>query len=427
MGGTKKAMKIKAFVLALALGALSFVPALALDVEEAKGKVVDADGNPVVGAVIALTNVMPPNREYTQKTDKKGNYWFGNLLHQPFDKSGKGKWKATIEAEGYTTAKVKLESRSADRTLIGDPFETKLRVGGQVLEVIIAGLGTLTMDFTLSKEAIPEAHAAAAAAAAAEDPWNIARGKFQSGDYQGSVESFQKAIEAAPEDSERRQLFAYALLKLDRLGEAEAQATRAAELAPAKTGAHLILAEIYKAKGDNAKAWEAIQKERALAPDNVHVLERAAALGAEMGKTDEAIAAAEAVSTLKPDDAENWITLGSLYAQKGEAEKSEKAFRKVVELDPANAAQTFYNIGAVLANKADPTDADNRKIIEAFRKAVETKQDYAAAHRELAFALLRTGDAENARKELERYLELEPKAPDAADIQSVVKSLSKKK
>jgi Flp pilus assembly protein TadD len=417
-------MRARAIIFALVLGALPVVPALALDLEEAKGKVVDADGNPVVGAEIVLTNVMPPNRVYTQKTDKHGRYWMSNLLHQPFDKSGKGKWKVTIQAEGYTTAKVSIESRTVDRTLIGDPFETKIRVGGQAVEVIIAGLGTATMDFALSKEAIQEAHAAAAVSA---DPWDIARGKFQSGDYEGSVEPFEKAIEAAPEDPERRQLFAYALLRLDRMGDAEAQAMRAAQLAPDKAGANLILAEIYKAKGDNAKAWEALQKERALAPDNVHVLERVAALGAEMGKIDDSIVAAEAVTRLKPEDAEGWITLGGLYAQKHELGKSEQAFRKVVELDPDNAAQTFYNIGAVLANKPDPSEADNRKITEAFRRAVELKPDYAAAHRELAYALLRTGDAENARKELERYLELAPKAPDAAEIQSVVKSLPKKK
>jgi Flp pilus assembly protein TadD len=418
-------MKARTVLFALALAAFPVAPALALDIEEAKGKVVDTDGNPVVGAEIVFTNEMPPNRVYTQKTDKRGHYWMASLLHQPFDKSGKAKWKATIKAEGYTTAKVKIESRTADRTLIGDPFETKIRIGGQPVEVVIAGLGTATLDFTLSKEAVAEAPSQAAAVA--EDPWDIARGKVQSGDFEGSVEAFQKAIETAPEDPERRQLFAYALFRLDRLGDAEAQATRAAQLAPDKAGAHLILAEVYKAKGDNSKAWEAIQKERALAPDNVRVLERVASLGSEMGKTDDAIAAAEAVTRLKPEDAEGWITLGSLYAQNHQVEKSEQAFRKVVELDPANAAQTFYNIGAVLANKPDPSEADSRKITEAFRRAVELKQDYAAAHRELAYALLRTGDSDGARKELERYLQLDPKASDAAEIQSVVKSLARKK
>ncbi|MBZ5637899.1 MAG: tetratricopeptide repeat protein [Acidobacteriia bacterium] len=418
-------MRARAILFVLALAVWPLAPALAQGVSEAKGLVVDGDGNPVVGAEIVFTNFMPPNRVYTQKTDKKGRFWMPNLLHQPFDKSGLGKWRVTINADGYTTAKVKIESRHADRTLVADPFETKIRIGGLPVEVLISGLGQATVDFTLSKEALQEAPSKTAAVV--EDPFDVARAKFQSGDYEGAVEPFQKAIEAKPEEAERRYLFAAALVRLDRLPEAEAQAARAAQLAPDKAGANLVLAEIYRKKGDNAKAWDAIEKEAKLAPENVGVLERVASLGSEMGKTDEAIVAAETLTRLKPDDPEGWITLGSLYAQKNELEKSERAFRKVVDLDPSNAAQTFYNIGAVLANKPDPSDADNRKIVEALRKAVELKPDYAAAHRELAYAFLRTGDSEGARKELERYLQLEPKASDAAEIQSVVKSLTKRK
>jgi Flp pilus assembly protein TadD len=334
-----------------------------------------------------------------------------------------GDYEVKIEAEGYFTGKIKAVSRAADRTLLGE-FESKLRVGVSTIQVRITGLGEATLDFSLSKEKPKEA---VAQVAATEDPWDVARGKVHSGDYAGAVEPMQKAVEAAPEDADRRQLYAYTLFRVDRLAEAEAQATRAAQLAPEKTGANLILAEVYKAKGDDAKAWEALSKERALAPDNVHVLERVAALGAELGKLDDAVSAAEAVTRIKPEDSEAWIALGSLYAQQKDLEKSEQAFRKVVELDPANAAQTFYNIGVVLTNKPDMSDADNRKAIEAFRKAVEAKSDYGAAHRELAFALLRSGDTEGARTHLDRYLELEPQASDAAEIQAIVKSLTKKK
>ena len=403
-------------VLTALLAVFLSIPALA---GSAKGKVVDMEGKPIVGAVLKITKLAPPKTVYDGKTDKNGAFWFPMLQYTP-----PGDFQVEIEAEGYFTGKVKAESRTGDRTLIGDPFESKIRVGATVFQVRITSLGEAKLDFTLSKEKPPQA--VAQAAPVEQDPLDIARGLIKNGDYQGSVEPFQTAIAAQPEEPERRQLFAYALLKLDRLGEAEAQATRAAQLAPDKAGSNLILAEIYKTKGDNAKAWEALQKERAVAPDNPRVLERIASLGAELGKLDDAIAAAEAVTRLKPDDPEGWIALGSLYAQKKQLDKSEQAFRKVVDLDPANAAQTFYNIGVVLANKPDISEGDNRKITEAFRKAVELKPDYAAAHRELAFALLRSGDSEGARKGLERYLELDPKAADAAEIQSLVKGLKKK-
>lgn len=407
-------MRMRSLVLALLAVSIS-LPALA---GSAKGKVTDLDGNPIVGATVKITRVAPPNTTWDATTDKKGTFWFPMLVYTP-----PGDYEVTIGAADYFTGKIKAVSRAADRTLLGE-FESKIRVGVSKIQVRVTGLGEATLDFTLSKEKAPEA---AAQAAAVQDPWDIGRDKFQRGDYPGAVDPLQKAVEAASEDPDRRQLYAYTLLKLDRLGEAEAQAARAAQLAPEKTGANLILAEIYKEKGDNPKAWDALQKERSLAPESVRVLERVASLAAEMGKIDEAIPAAEAVTRLKPDDAEGWIALGSLYAEKKEMDKSEQAFRKVVELDPANAAQIFYNIGVVLTNKADMSDADNRKAVEAFRKAVGAKPDYAAAHRELAYALLRSGDTEGARQGLERYLQLEPKASDAAEIQSMVKSLTKKK
>ena len=413
-------MRSRPFMTAVVLVALALASAAhALDVSQAKGKVVDADGNPIVDAVITFNPVNPPKNVYEARTDKHGTYWLPNLLYRP-----PGDWEVRIQAEGFWSGSAKVVSRTADRTLVGDPWEGKIHMGGAPLQVRITGLGQATIDFTLSTEREASAQAAAPAA---EDPLAIGQTKIQAGDFAGAIDPLQKAVQASPEDIERRQLLAYALWKSDRLQEAEAEAARAAEIAPDKPGPHLILAEVYKAKGDNARAWEAIQKEQAIDPAKVAVLERVAVLASEMGRLDDAIAANEAITRVQPDHADAWVSLGSLYAEKKQTEKSEQAFRKVVELDPQNASQTFYNIGAVLANKSDLSDADNRKAIEAFRKAVELKPDYAAAHRELAYSLLRSGDADGARRELEGYLKLAPQASDAGEVQATVKSLSKKK
>ena len=84
---------------------------------------------------------------------------------------------------------------------------------------------------------------------------------------------------------------------------------------------------------------------------------------------------------------------------------------------------TFYNLGVVIENRDEATDGDHRKAIEAFRKAIDLKSDYGIAHRDLGFALLRVGDLPGARKELQKYADLEPRAKDAADIKATIKSL----
>jgi Flp pilus assembly protein TadD len=71
------------------------------------------------------------------------------------------------------------------------------------------------------------------------------------------------------------------------------------------------------------------------------------------------------------------------------------------------------------------TDVDNKRAVEAFRKAVEIKPDYAEAWRRLAFASLRTGDLAGARNGLEQYIALSPEAPDAAQVKAMLNSLPK--
>ena len=95
----------------------------------------------------------------------------------------------------------------------------------------------------------------------------------------------------------------------------------------------------------------------------------------------------------------------------------------VSELDPANAHKTFYNIGVLIEKNPDLSEADTRRAIEAYRKAVEAKPDYAPAHRSLGYALMRLGELPEAKKELARYVELDPSSKDAAEIKAVLASL----
>ena len=115
--------------------------------------------------------------------------------------------------------------------------------------------------------------------------------------------------------------------------------------------------------------------------------------------------------------------MADLYNRNKQPKKAEEALNKVVALDPGNAHRTFYNLGVVIENRDDATEADHRKAVEAFRKAIDLKPNYALAHRDLGFALLRLGDLAGARKEFQKYVDLEPRAKDAADIKATIKSL----
>ncbi len=121
--------------------------------------------------------------------------------------------------------------------------------------------------------------------------------------------------------------------------------------------------------------------------------------------------------------ADAWARLGDLYAGIGKSAKSEAAYERVGELDPEGAHRVFFNIGALIMNRTSRTDAETRKAIDAFRKAIQAKADYAEAHKQLAFALLGTGDRSGAKTELLAYVQHAPNAPDAEQMKNLADAL----
>lgn len=400
---------------------------------EIVGKVYDPDGKPIVGAEISTWNTALPDRVYKGSSDKRGSFFISGLLYE----AQTPMWVVSIKGDGWVPASVKVVARDAQRTLYFSD-DVKLSAGKPSTEIRLRGFAEIRMDFTLrpgdaAAEAAPiptiaiPAVTGVPSVATAQDAYAQAIEKVRAGDSEGSVEVFKRAIEEKPDDWERRDLLAKVLLKLDRQGEATIQANKAAQLAPDKAGPLVTLTDIYMARGLPEKAADSIARAQQLEPDSEKVLERAASVAAGAGRIDEAIALNEKVLVSKPGNTEVLVALADLYNRKKEPKKAEAVLNKVVELDPANAHRTFYNLGVVIENRDDATESDHRKAIEAFRKAIDLKPNYAIAHRDLGFALLRTGDLMAASKELQKYVDLEPRAKDAAEIKATVKSLSSSK
>ena len=404
---------------------LSGLPAFAVGTSEVTGKVLDAAGTPIIGAEVVFTNVTSSTSVYKAVTNKKGVYFIPNLLYNE-----PGRWRVAVQAQGYVATHLKVDSRLADRTLVA-AFDSNLSADAPPRELLIRAFGKAVIDFTVvpagpaASAVAPEASKADAGQVADKaDPLARALTLVQQNDLEGSLDFFRQAVAAAPEDPELREHFAKVLVQLAKLDEAEAQARKAEELGPSRLDPKLLLTEVYYRRSDYDKAGSFLDQAKKLAPEDIGVLQRVAVLSVEIHKPEEAIVAYESIVRLRPENVEAWLSLGDLCHEQGQPAKAEHAYQQVTQLDPANAYKTFFNLGALLENRPNMSDADNKKAIGAFRKAVEIKPDYALAHRHLAYALLRDNDMEGATAELERYLKLEPKAPDAGEIREVVKSLS---
>lgn len=388
---------------------------------EIVGKITDAEGNGLADVRVAAWNTSYPAMKRDTKSGRKGSFFLSGLLYD----QQKREWEFSFELEGLAPKTMKVVGRMGDRTIYNE-FERSFSPGESSFRMPVMGIGEIRIDVTMGEPGgVAGAGVPGAGAAGGEqsDPWAVANQKVTAGDLQGSVEWLEKAVEAAPEDAERRELLARVLLKLDRSSEALNQARKATRAAPGRVSAQLLLADIHASRGETQYAYDAIGEARKLEPGNPEVLQRVAWLATELGKPEEAISAYEAIVAAKPDDTESWLALGDLYNRTGKPDKASAAFERVTELDPGNAYKTFFNLGALIENRPNLTPADNRKAVEAFRKSVEINPAYGPGWRHLAYSQLRSADLSGARVSFERYLEVDPQAKDAKEIRDTIKSL----
>jgi len=398
---------------------------------EAQGLVADRDGNPVSGAVVTFTPVDSANKApITARTNKKGRF-FVNLFSDKGDN-----FDIAVEAEGLLPVEVFLESRTVNRVLLGDTISKQLKYGQNIPEIYIRPLGKGEIKITLAPEAEVQAaaqaeavkvaakeNAAKEAAQPQKDPWAEALALAADGDLGDAVPFFEEAIEKKPEDLERRETFAKVLYQLDRHDDAVEQATKAVELAPQSVGPRMVIYSSHVARGDLDAAKAVLEEARTIAPGNLNVLEQMGYVADRQNDAAAAIRAYETIVELSEGNADAWARLGDLYAGIGESAKSEAAYERVGALDPEGAHRVFFNIGALIMNRSSRSEKDTQKAIEAFRKAIEVKPNYAEAHKQLAFALLGTGDRSGAKTELQAYVRHAPDAPDAAQMKSLAEAM----
>jgi tetratricopeptide (TPR) repeat protein len=400
------------------------VTAASANTARISGKVKDQEGKPVAGAVVTVENATLTNLVYTQTTAKDGSFQMPSV---PYNEQAKT-WRVKVEAEGYVPTRIHMESRNSGKTLIGDIVDQPLAPNAGPFELRFVAFGTVRIDYEVGPK--PAETPAAADAGPGGAPAGASGGAFAegatlaaAGKLEEALPLLQKGLAETPGDVEKLDYLARIQLKLERPDEALKYARRAAVAAPERLEGQLLLGRLLAINGKGSEAWTAVQAAQAIDPKDKRVLELAAGVAAQNGDEAAALQAYQALVEADPKNNQAWMALGGLYAKRGERDKSEQAYRKVSELDPANAHKTFYNIGVLIEKKPDLTDEDTRRAIEAYRKSIEVKPDYAPAHRSLGYALIRLGEVGEAKKELARYVELEPRAKDAAEVKSIVAGL----
>jgi tetratricopeptide (TPR) repeat protein len=105
----------------------------------------------------------------------------------------------------------------------------------------------------------------------------------------------------------------------------------------------------------------------------------------------------------------------------GKTAESKEAFKKAAALNPAAAAQNFYNLGATLVNAGQAKEA-----AEAFRQAVASDANYAEAYYQLGLCL--SGDPATmaeAVQMLQKYIQIGKDPNNVGVAKELIQALKK--
>jgi len=446
----------------LAVLVAGVVPAFAEGLTKVKGTVVDKDGKPMAKVPIYLEAVDIKKTVGPLRTNKEGVYLIATL-----DRTVAKKWKVVPKLDGYKVVKVTVDIMSSG----GEQFPKNEVIMGSKQEfpeipfVLVGDDGHNIVDLVLAKDAefvaavqaeqrkkqggvagAAGATAAGATAAAAPTPEGGAPGSAGSADVGGAklspelAQMLQKAKSLADAGNHAPAIELYrSFLAKDPTGNpaayyylgkslfetgddaASAQAfTKGLELKKDMKGAHFYLGNLALRDDNPTAAAAEYEKELALSPDSDPVLYNLGQAYYKMGDLDRAIAALDRAAVINPEKPETLMLLASIYEQRNDKAKADEMYQKVAAIDPHNAAILFFNVGVKAWNENRPKEA-----VQAYRKAIEIDPTYAQAQRELGTALMASQDFAGALKAFQEYLTLNPKAPDAKEIQERIALLKK--
>ena len=311
--------KIAPFVLSLILILLIGMPVMAQN-RIIKGKVTNDKGQPVQGAEIKIQGT-DVKREYSVKTDKKGEYFYMGIPY--------GQYRVVVRAKEYQPDFVQgiqpsiSEERVVDFALKPGP-DRKLP-----FEMTPQEIEKLKQE---AAKADKQKQSSAEVKAAFDAGLTLA----QQGKYPEAVEEFKKALEKDAEQPYIQANMADTLAKMNK----------------------------------NDEALAAYQKAIALKPDDGAMYTNMGVLLGKMGKTAESQEAFKKAAAVNPGAAgQNFYNLGATLVNSGRAAEAADAFRQAIAADP-NFAEAYYQLGICLSG----THATIPEAIKSLQKYIEIGQ-----------------------------------------------------
>jgi len=170
--------------------------------------------------------------------------------------------------------------------------------------------------------------------------------------------------------------------------------------------------------GEKTKAIEALKKALSIYPDFMLALNEMGVQYLRLHQPDKAVEALRAALKVAPDAFTPRLNYGIALVRMKSYEPASDALKKAVDEDGSSAAARLY-LGEALIGLGDYANAK----LHLLKATALGGDDGVEAHRYLAAAMIETGEKLDAARELETYLQLNPKVKDADRINQVIHQL----
>ena len=175
------------------------------------------------------------------------------------------------------------------------------------------------------------------------------------------------------------------------------------------------------AKGDAKGAVESLSAAVAAHPNFPLALSELGVEYMNLKQYDKASETFEALLKLKPDDVGAHLNMGIVAFNQKKLDEAESHLRKALELKSPGPYAHYY-LGLTLVSTKRYEEA-----LKEFEQTVSNGgENIALAHKYLGGLYMSTHKTKEAADELEKYLKLDPKAPDADRIKGTIKDLRSK-
>jgi tetratricopeptide (TPR) repeat protein len=283
----------------------------------ARGKVLDAQGQPIPDATVLIEFQGGVTRKFEVKTNKKGE--FMQVGMQP------GPYRFTVSKDGY-------QSGFADQRIsLGDP--------------------TQVPDFKLNTTAEAQQQAGGAEAAALRGSFQKAVELQSAGKIDEAEAAYKAILVTSPEVPEVYLNLGQLYLTKKDYPNAETAFLKGLELRPDSADMSTLLARAYQESGQTEKAMALIEKSAGANPTDARAQFNRGIFLLNANKNEEATGAFEAAIKADPGMAEAYYRLGALMVGQGKIPESIQYLEKYLSLNPTDAQNVATAQGLLKALK----------------------------------------------------------------------------